>query len=59
MCDKAVENDFFSVCFVSDWFVTQQRIIYLRDNNNNWYYNKLIGWHDVYEKRKAQKAQIK
>ena len=64
MCDKAVRNYFFSVWFIPDWFapdwfVTKQRMIYLRDNNNNWYYNKLIEWHDGYQKRKAQKAQIK
>ena len=64
MCDKAIRNDHLSVQFVTDWFVpdwfvTQQRIKNLRDNINDWYYNKLIEWYDGYKKRKAQKAQIK
>ena len=29
------------------------------DNNDDWYYNKIIEWDDGYKKRKAQKAQIK
>ena len=49
MCDKAVWNDFFTEWFVSDWFVpdwfvTEQRIKYLRDNNDDWYHNKIIEW---------------
>ena len=28
------------------------------DNNNDWYYKKIIEWDDGYKKRKAQKAQI-
>ena len=64
MCDKTVKNDHFSVQFDPDWFVpdrfvTQQRIKYLRANNNDWYYNKLIEWYDGQKKRNAQKAQIK
>ena len=40
---------------VPDWFVTQQQIKILQ---HDWYNNNLIGWHEGYEKRKAQKAQI-
>ena len=45
--------------FVSDWFVTKKRIKYLRDNNDDWYHNKVIEWYDGYRVRKAQKASIK
>ena len=59
MCDKAIRNDYFSVrfvpdLFVPDWFVTQQWIKYFHDNNDNWYYNRIIEWYDGYKKRKAQ-----
>ena len=59
MCDKAVRNEYFSVWFAPDWFVTQKRIKYLRDNNDDWYHNKVIEWYDCYRIRKAQKASIK
>ena len=59
MCDNVVRDDFFSVWFVPDWFVTQQRIKYLRDNNDDWYFNKIIEWYNGYNGWKAQKAQIK
>ena len=64
MCDKAVRDDFFSVqfvpdWFVPDWFVTQQRIKYLRDNNDDWYDNKIIELYNGYKVRKAQRARIK
>ena len=59
MCDKAVRDDFFSVQFVPDWFVTQQRIKYLRDNNDDWYDNKIIELYNGYKVRKAQRARIK
>ena len=39
--------------------MTQQRGKYLRANNDDWYYNKLIEWYDGHKKRNAQKAQIK
>ena len=63
-CDKAVRNDHIFVRFVTDWsvpdwFVTQQRIKNIRDNINDWCYNKFIEWYDGYKKRKAQKAQTK
>ena len=48
MCDNVVRDDFFSVWFVPDWFVAQQRIKYLRDNSDDWYYNKIIEWYDGY-----------
>ena len=50
---------FYSVQFVPDWFVTQQRRKYLRDNNDEWYHNKISEWYDDYRARKAQKVQIK
>ena len=59
MCDKAVRKDRFSLLFVPDWFVRQQQVKCLRDDNDDWYNNKLIKWYDGYKKRKVQKAQIK
>ena len=59
MCDKAVRKECLSLLFVLDWFVTQQQQKYLLDDNNDWYDNKLIEWHDAYQKQKAQKVSIK
>ena len=59
MCDKAVRKEHFSLLFVPDWFVTQQQIKYLRDDNDGSYNNKFINWYDGYKKGKAQKAKIK
>ena len=59
MCDKAVRKERFSLLFVPDWFVTQQQIKYLRDDNDDSYNNTFINWCDGYKKGKAQKAKIK
>ena len=64
MCAKAVRNNFFSERFVSDWlvsdwFVTERWIKYIRDNNDDWYHNKIIEWYEGYQKRKAQEVKIK
>ena len=42
MCDKAVRKERFSFLFVPDWFVTQEQVKYLRDDNDDWHDNKLI-----------------
>ena len=62
MYDKVVRNDYFSVWFVPDWFfpdwlVTQQRIKYLRDNNDDWYDHDLIEWYDGRKKPKQHKLK--
>ena len=62
MYDKVVRNDCFSVWFVPDWFfpdwlVTQQRIKYLRDNNDDWYDHDLIEWYDGHKKPKQHKLK--
>ena len=59
MCDKAVRKKHLSLLFAPDWFVTQQQVKYLRDDNDDWYDNKLIECYEGYQKRKAQKAKIK
>ena len=44
MCDKAVRKERLSLLFVPGWFVMQQQVEYLRDDNDDWYDNKLIEW---------------
>ena len=51
MCEKAVEKDPRSLQFVPHWFVTQQV--------KPWHNDDLIKWYEGYQKRKAQKAQMK
>ena len=51
MCEKAVEKDPRSLQFVPHWFVTQQV--------KPWHIDDLIKWYEGYQKRKAQKAQMK
>ena len=53
MCNEAVEEDPLLLRYVPDWFVTQQLVKYLQDDNHDWYNNKLIKWHEGYQKRKA------
>ena len=65
MCNKAVRNHFFSLEYISDWFVTQQQVKIWHDDDE--YHDddddedddRLIKQYDGYQKRKAQKAQIK
>ena len=59
MCDKAVRKECFSLFFLSDWFVTEQQVNYLRDDDDDLYDNRLIEWYEGYKKRKAQKTLIK
>ena len=59
MCDMAVQRDPRTLEFIPDWFLTQQQIdIWHQDD---YYCNKsyIIGWHEGYQKRKAQKVRIK
>ena len=55
MCEKAVELDHLSLIYAPDWFVTQQKIG-PRDEYCN---NEIIKSHNGYQKRKAEKEQIK
>ena len=59
MCNKAVREDLFSLVCVPDWFVTQQQVKLWHDNNNYCDDDRLIKWHNDYQKRKAHKTQIK
>ena len=60
LCNKAFEEDFFSLKFIPDCFVTQQQI-------KRWYddyfydedYDDVPEWYEGYQKHTAQKAQIK
>ena len=51
MCDAVVMEDLLLLRYVPDQFVTQQQVK-LRDD-------RLTGWYEGYQKRKAQKAKIK
>ena len=55
MCEKAVELDHLSLIYVPDWFVTQQKIGPWDECCNN----EIIKSHNGYQKRKAEKEQIK
>ena len=57
MCEGVVKDEPVALEFVPDWFVTQQQVKYLWDDDD-WYNNKLINWYDGHKKRKAQKAKI-
>ena len=56
MSKRAIEADLYTLVFCLDWFVTQEQIKSRQDDH---YDDKAPGWHDGYQKRKAQKAQIK
>ena len=62
-CDKAVRKDVLSLQYVSDWFVLLQEMWYEDfdddDNDDDDNDDVLIKWYERYQKRKAQKAQIK
>ena len=56
MCEKAVKKYLCLLKYVRDWFVTQKQLKIWYDDCSN---DKLTEWHNDYQKRKAQKAQIK
>ena len=66
-CDDSVRRDPYSLKHVPDLFVTREWIdmwhddYYDDDGNRCWCdcYDKVFEWHESYQKRKAQKAQIK
>ena len=45
--------------FVPDWFVIQEQLEILHDDNDYFTDDELIAWYKRYEKWKAQKAKIK
>ena len=45
--------------FVPDWFATQQQLKIWHDDDDYCNDDELIEWYNGYQKRKAQKAQIK
>ena len=59
MCDKAVNDDPYSLQFVSDWFVTQQQLKIWHDDDDYYNNGKLIEWYEDHKRCKAQKAKIK
>ena len=64
MCDKVVRDQFFSLEYVSDWFVTHQQVKIrhddeYHDDDDDDDDDRLIKWYDGYQKGKAQKGKIK
>ena len=59
MSDKAVTEDAFSSQYVPDWFVTHEPIELCDDVDDHLDDDELIEWCEGYEKRKAQKEQMK
>ena len=58
-CDRAARNDFFSLHFVPDWFVTQEQIDLWHDDDDYGNNDEIIVWYEGYKRRKTQKASIK
>ena len=59
MCHVGVGNGSSFLIYIPDWFVTQQQVKLWHDDDDYYNDDKLIKWYDGYQKRKAQKAQIK
>ena len=59
MCNDTVRKGLFYLQYVHGWFVTQEQLKIWDDYNDYWNDNEIIKWYDGYQKRKAQKAQIK
>ena len=59
MCEKAVKKCLWLLKYVPDWFVTHQQMKIWCDDDEYCNYDKLIEWYKGYQKRKAQKAQIR
>ena len=57
MCDKAVNDDPYSLQFVSDWFVTQQQLKIWHDDDycNN---GKLIEWYEEVDIKQRSRHKI-
>ena len=60
MCNKTFEEDPYSLIYFHDWFVRLRQVnLSYDDCYNDGDYDEVIGWHNGYQKHKAQKAQIK
>ena len=59
MCERAVKKYLRALEFVPDWFVAQEQVKLRHDYDDYHNDNYLIKWYEGYQKRKAQKAQIK
>ena len=59
MCDAAAREDPSSLIYVLDWFVKLQQVNMWYDDYDDDNYDEVIGLHNGYQKRKAQKAKIK
>ena len=53
MCDKTVRDDPFSLVCVPDWFVTQQQIKLLHDDQGDDDDDKFFSRYESYQKCKA------
>ena len=58
-CEKAIKKYLWLLKYVPDWFVTYQQIKIWHDNDDYCNDDDFIEWHEGYQKRKAQKEQIK
>ena len=58
MCDKALRDDYSSLQYVLDWFVTQGQVKMLDDDDDYCNDDGLIKWYNGYKKREVQKAKI-
>ena len=59
MCEKVLGANLGLLKDVPDWIMTQQQIKIWHDDGKYCNDHELIKWYKRYEKRKAQKAQIK
>ena len=59
MCDEAIAEYPYSLQYVCDWFVTQERVKIWHDDDYYSNVNEIVEWYDHYEKRKNQKSEIK
>ena len=57
--ERAVKKYLRALEFVPDWFVAQEQVKLRHDYDDYHNDNYLIKWYEGYQKRKAQKAQIK
>ena len=59
MCNEVVRRRPWLLLYVTDWFVTQDQLKLRHDDDDDCDDDELIEWYEGYQKRKAQKAQIK
>ena len=59
LCNEAIQKRPCLLEYVPDWFVTQGQIKFWHDDSYYCNDDYLIKWYDGYQRRKAQKAQIK